>query len=49
MHFLYCEEFACNRARLGMIEGFEDWMAEWRNKGDEDRLDLLLGRSVAGI
>ena len=24
-------------------------MAEWRNKGDESRVGLLLGRSVAGV
>ena len=28
-------EFAGDRGRLlGMIEGTEEWMAEWRNKGD---------------
>ena len=31
------------------IEGTEEWMAEWRNKGDEGRVGLLLGRSVAGV
>ena len=54
MHFLlYCGEFAGDRGRLlGMIkdiEGTEEWMAEWRNKGDEDRVGLLLGISVAGM
>ena len=32
-----------------MIEGIEEWMAEWRNKGDEGRVGLLLSRSVAGV
>ena len=31
------------------IEGTEEWMAEWRNKGDEGRVGLLLSRSVAGV
>ena len=31
------------------IEGTEEWMAEWRNKGDEGRVGLLLGRSVAMV
>ena len=34
---------------LGMIEGTEEWMAEWRNKGDEGGVGLLLGRLVAGV
>ena len=29
-----------------MIEGFEEWMAEWRNNGDEGRVGIMLGRSV---
>ena len=29
--------------------GTKKWMAEWRNKGDEGRVGLLLGRSVAGV
>ena len=54
VHFLlHCGEFVGDRQRLlGIIESIdetaEEWMAEWRNKGDEDRLGLLLGRSVAG-
>ena len=28
------------------IDGTEEWMAEWRNKGDEGRIGLLLCRSV---
>ena len=35
----------CDRGRLlGMIEGIEGsekWMAEWKDKGDEDRVGLL--------
>ena len=37
---------------LGMtegIEGSEEWMAEWRNKGDEHRVCLMLDRSMAGV
>ena len=51
MHFLlHCGEFARDRGRLlGMIEVPEEWMEEWRNKGDEGRIGLLLGRSVAGV
>ena len=51
MHFLlHCGVVAGGRGRLlGMIEGTEAWMTEWRNKGDEGRLGLLLGRSVAGV
>ena len=51
MHFLlHCGEFTGGRGRLlGMIEGTEAWMTEWRNKGHEGRLGLLLGRSVAGV
>ena len=54
VHFLlHCGEFAGDRGRLlGMIEcieGTEEWMAEWKNKGDEGRVGLLLGRSVAGM
>ena len=33
----------------GGIEETEEWMAEWRNKGDEGRVCLLLARSVAGV
>ena len=44
---------AGDRGRLlGMIEGIawtEEWMADWGNKGDEGRVGLLLGRSVAGV
>ena len=29
-----------------MIEGTEEWMTYWRNKGDEG---LMLDRSVAGV
>ena len=46
-------EFAGDRGRLlGMIEGIdgtEEWMDEWRNKCDEGRIGLLLGRSVAWV
>ncbi len=51
VHFLsHCREFASDRGRLlGMIERTEEWMAEWRNKGDEGRVGVLLGRSVAGV
>ena len=51
VHFLlHCGEFAGDRGRLfGMIEGIEEWMAEWRNKGDEDIVSLLLSRAVAGV
>ena len=31
------------------IEGTEKWMAEWRNIGDEGRVGVLLGRSLAGV
>ena len=45
-------EFVGDRGKLlGMIEdigGTEEWMAEWRNKGDEGRVSLF-GRSVAGV
>ena len=34
---------------MGIIEGTEELMAEWRNKGDEGRVGLLLGTSVAGV
>ena len=34
---------------VGVIEGTEEWMAEWRNNGGEGRVGLLLGRSVAGV
>ena len=40
-------EFGDRGRLLGMIEGIEwteEWMAEWRNKGDEGRIALLLGR-----
>ena len=43
---LHCGEFADSGRLLGMIEGFEgteEWMAEWRNKGDEGRIGLLFG------
>ena len=32
-----------------MIEGTEEWMAGLINKGNEGRVGLLLGRSVAGV
>ena len=49
MHFLlHCGECVGDRGRLlGMIEGIEgteEWMAEWRNKGDEGRVGVLFGR-----
>ena len=28
------------------IDGTEEWMAEWRNKGDEGRIGLLLCSGV---
>ena len=31
------------------IKGAEEWMAVWRNKGDEGRVRFLLGRSVAEV
>ena len=34
---------------IGGIEGTEEWMAEWRNKSDEGRVSILLGRSEAGV
>ena len=42
VHFLlHCGEFAGDEEDyLGMIEGIdetEEWMTEWRNKGDEGR------------
>ena len=47
---LHCGEFVGYRGRLlGMIEGTEEWMAEWRNRGDEGGVGLLLGRLVAGV
>ena len=54
VHFLlHCGEFVGDRGRLLCmiegIEGTEEWMAEWRNKGDKGRVGLLLGRSVAGV
>ena len=53
VHFLlHCGEFAGGRGRLlGMIEGIErtEWMEEWRNKSDEVRVGLFLGRLVAGV
>ena len=54
VHFLlHCGDFVGDRRRLlGMVEGTdgtEEWMAEWRNKGDEGKAGLLLGRSVAGL
>ena len=54
VHFLlYCGKFVGDIGRLlGMIEGIdgtEEWMAEWRNIGDEGRVGVLLGRSVAGV
>ena len=54
VHFLlHCGEFAGDRGRLlGMIEyieGTDEWMAEWGNKGGECRIGLLLVRSVAGV
>ena len=54
VHFLlHCGEFVGDKGRLlGIIEGIEgteEWIAECRNKGDEGRVGLLLGRSVAGV
>ena len=54
MHFLlHCGEFAGNRGRLldmiERIEGTEEWMGQWRNKGDGGRGGLLLGRAVTGV
>ena len=55
MHsLLHSGEFVGDKGRfLGMIEGIEgteEWMAEWKNKGDEGRVGLLLDRSaVAGV
>ena len=34
---------------IGGIEGAEERMAEWRNKGDEGRGGFLLARSVSGM
>ena len=33
---------------LKALQGTEEWLAEWRNRGDEARVGLLLGRKVAG-
>ena len=31
------------------IEGTEAWTVEWRNKSEEGRVSLMLGRLVAGV
>ena len=31
------------------IEATQECRAEWRNKGDEGRVGLLLGKLVAGV
>ena len=52
VHFLLlCGKFAGDRERLlgVIVERTEEWMTKWRNKGDEGRVGLLLGRSVAGV
>ena len=33
----------------GGIKETEEWVVGWRNKGDEGRVGLLLGRSVVGV
>ena len=52
-HVALCGEFTGNIGRLlSMIEGIEgteEWMTGWRNKGDEGKVGLLLGSSVAGV
>ena len=32
-----------------MIEGTEDRMAEWRNKGVDGKVGLMMGRLVLGV
>ena len=51
VHFLlHCGELDGDSGRLlVMTEGTEEWMAEWRNKGNEGGLGVLLGRSVAVV